>query len=84
MPKAFKQPELGTIRCAMPTTKSYRWISLWFLFSYGVVLWDLAYILLRPHSLPDGKFRRIWSVYEELEAFDKVSIRSMLSMRILI
>ncbi|KAF8157055.1 hypothetical protein B0H34DRAFT_483633 [Crassisporium funariophilum] len=54
----------------MPQPKTYTWISVWFLFSYTIVLWDLAYILIRPHSLEGGRFRYIWSVYDELEHFD--------------
>ncbi|KAJ3493002.1 hypothetical protein NLJ89_g11117 [Agrocybe chaxingu] len=51
--------------------KTYTWLSVWFVLSYGISLWDAAYILLRPHSLPGGKWRLPWAVYDVLEYVDK-------------
>lgn len=30
---------------------------LWLIFSLPLVMWDTAYVLLRPHSMPDGKYQ---------------------------
>ena len=30
---------------------------LWLVISLPLVLWDIAYVLLRPHSMPNGKFQ---------------------------
>ncbi|KAL3478553.1 hypothetical protein BJX99DRAFT_104979 [Aspergillus californicus] len=43
-----------------PTTA----ITLWLLISCPVVLWDTGYVLLRPHSMPGGKWHSpVWSPY---------------------
>lgn len=36
---------------------------LWLLISVPVVLWDTGYVLLRPHSMPGGKFHSLWTPY---------------------
>ncbi|KAL2847227.1 hypothetical protein BJY01DRAFT_212727 [Aspergillus pseudoustus] len=39
-------------------------VSLWLLISCPLVLWDAGYVLLRPHSMPGGKWHSpIWSPY---------------------
>ena len=30
---------------------------LWLIISLPLVMWDTAYVLLRPHSMPDGKYQ---------------------------
>ena len=30
---------------------------MWLIFSLPLVMWDTAYVLLRPHSMPDGKYQ---------------------------
>ncbi|KAL4922662.1 hypothetical protein BDW62DRAFT_171461 [Aspergillus aurantiobrunneus] len=39
-------------------------ITLWLLFSIPLVLWDAGYVLLRPYSMPGGKWHALWSGYE--------------------
>ncbi|KAF9525401.1 hypothetical protein CPB83DRAFT_548281 [Crepidotus variabilis] len=55
----------------MAPPKTYTWISLWFLLSHTIDAWDIAYILLRPHSLPGSQYRWIWKPYDDLEIIDK-------------
>lgn len=39
-------------------------VSLWLLISVPLVIWDTGYVLLRPHSMPGGKFHSpIWTPY---------------------
>ncbi|KAL2822494.1 hypothetical protein BJX63DRAFT_122029 [Aspergillus granulosus] len=43
-----------------PTTA----VNLWLLISCPLVLWDAGYVLLRPHSMPGGKWHSpMWSPY---------------------
>ncbi|KAL5046183.1 hypothetical protein BDW71DRAFT_182284 [Aspergillus fruticulosus] len=44
----------------MPTTI----LTLWLLISCPLVLWDAGYCLLRPHSMPGGKYHSFWSGYK--------------------
>src|SRR5690242_12203083 len=38
---------------------------LWLIVSLPLVAWDTGYILLRPHSMPGGKFHwPLWVPYE--------------------
>ncbi|KAK3323037.1 hypothetical protein B0H66DRAFT_218712 [Apodospora peruviana] len=39
-------------------------VLLWLAVSIPLILWDSAYVLLRPHSMPGGKLHKpIWSLY---------------------
>lgn len=39
-------------------------VTLWLVFSTPLVLWDVAYVLLRPHSMPGNKLHSpIWIPY---------------------
>ncbi|KAL4780023.1 hypothetical protein BJX76DRAFT_339257 [Aspergillus varians] len=38
-------------------------VTLWLLVSIPLVLWDAGYVLLRPHSMPGGKWHSLWSGY---------------------
>ena len=38
-----------------------KWMTLWLLLSTPVVLWDASFVLLRPHSFPDGSLGMFWS-----------------------
>lgn len=39
-------------------------ITLWLVFSVPLVLWDAAYVLLRPHSMPGHKLHSpLWTPY---------------------
>lgn len=40
-----------------------RWIKVWFAFTIPVVVWDAAFVLSRPDSLPGGSIAWIWSPY---------------------
>ncbi|KAL4815249.1 hypothetical protein BDW67DRAFT_164756 [Aspergillus spinulosporus] len=39
-------------------------LTLWLLISCPLVLWDAGYCLLRPHSMPGGRYHSFWSVYK--------------------
>ncbi|KAL4756798.1 uncharacterized protein BDW70DRAFT_144329 [Aspergillus foveolatus] len=52
-------------------TSSKKWLhtptailTLWLLISCPLVLWDAGYCLLRPHSMPGGKYHSFWSGYK--------------------
>ncbi|OKL60629.1 hypothetical protein UA08_04164 [Talaromyces atroroseus] len=48
-------------------------ILLWLLISVPLVLWDTGYVLLRPHTMPGGKFHSpIWSPYALYGTIDYV------------
>ncbi|KAL2826886.1 hypothetical protein BDW59DRAFT_62226 [Aspergillus cavernicola] len=52
-----------------PTTA----VTLWLLVSCPLVLWDAGYVLLRPHSMPGGKWHSpIWSPYALYSKVDYV------------
>jgi hypothetical protein len=39
-------------------------VLIWLLISIPLVLWDTGYVLLRPHTMPGGKFHSpIWTPY---------------------
>lgn len=39
-------------------------VLVWLMFSVPLVIWDTGYVLLRPHSMPGGKFHSpIWTPY---------------------
>ncbi|TFK70543.1 hypothetical protein BDN72DRAFT_766262 [Pluteus cervinus] len=44
--------------------KAYPWISLWFLFSAPLMLWDAGYCLMRPRSMVGGDLHWLWKPYE--------------------
>ena len=52
-----------------PTTVIVAWLAL----SIPLVIWDAIYILLRPHTLPGGRFHKpIWVPYVLYGAVDKL------------
>jgi len=38
-------------------------VKLWLSVSIPVVLWDLSYVLARPHSMPGGAWAALWKPY---------------------
>ncbi|KAL1989360.1 hypothetical protein VTN96DRAFT_122 [Rasamsonia emersonii] len=62
-----------TTAATSPTTSgtSRKWVhtpsaavTIWLLVSVPLVLWDAGYVLLRPHSMPGGKWHSpIWTPY---------------------
>ncbi|KAJ7220195.1 hypothetical protein GGX14DRAFT_10212 [Mycena pura] len=44
--------------------KTYAWISLWFLITAPLMIWDAGYCLMRPRSLPGGDWHWFWKPYE--------------------
>ncbi|KAG2174397.1 hypothetical protein INT43_004420 [Umbelopsis isabellina] len=44
-------------------TKPAKWIILWFTVSSLLVLWDVGYCLMRPHSMFNGKYNWLWRPY---------------------
>src|SRR5947209_7004044 len=46
---------------------------IWLLISIPLVMWDTGYLILRPHSMPGGKYHYpIWSLYETYCRVDHV------------
>ncbi|KAL1850863.1 hypothetical protein Plec18170_006700 [Paecilomyces lecythidis] len=39
-------------------------VTIWLVFSIPLIFWDAGYVLLRPHSMPGGKFHSpLWTPY---------------------
>ncbi|KAJ3731445.1 hypothetical protein DFJ43DRAFT_1078735 [Lentinula guzmanii] len=43
--------------------KTYNWISLWFLLTTPIILWDVGYCFMRPRSMIGGDLHWIWEPY---------------------
>lgn len=43
---------------------------IWLVISAFVVLWDAGFILLRPHTLPGGKYHSFWKPYAKYIQLD--------------
>lgn len=39
-----------------------RWILVWLCVGYAIIAWDVAFVLLRPASLPDGSLGALWAI----------------------
>ncbi|KDQ53945.1 hypothetical protein JAAARDRAFT_136371 [Jaapia argillacea MUCL 33604] len=52
--------------------KSYAWISLWFLLTTPVIMWDVGYCFMRPRSMFGGDLHWIWSPYAIYQNIDFV------------
>ncbi|KAF9546511.1 hypothetical protein CPC08DRAFT_376352 [Agrocybe pediades] len=52
--------------------KRYIWISLWFLITAPIILWDAGYVLMRPRSMEGGDLRWFWRGFDRYERIDKV------------
>ncbi|KAJ7039687.1 hypothetical protein C8F04DRAFT_1220104 [Mycena alexandri] len=44
--------------------KTYAWISLWFLLTAPLMIWDAGYCLMRPASMVGGNLYWFWKPYE--------------------
>ena len=60
-PSNFPPPDLSPTKASPRSNRNCRWthtpdgiILLWLLVSLPTVVWDTAYVLLRPHSMPNG------------------------------
>jgi hypothetical protein len=47
-----------------------RWIWIWFAISIPLVLWDIAFVLLRPYSMPGGSLAFLWAPYAKYVTVD--------------
>jgi len=54
-----------------PRNKLPLWTSVWLLVSAVVCTWDASFIILRPHSLPGGKYHSFWKPYAIYIEVDK-------------
>ncbi|KAA1466877.1 hypothetical protein DENSPDRAFT_812247 [Dentipellis sp. KUC8613] len=52
--------------------KTYTWVSLWFLLTTPVILWDAGYCFFRPRSMVGGDLHWIWQPYEIYQEIDYV------------
>ena len=72
-PQDLPEPDLSPKRTSPLRTRTKgRWTHtpsnltiIWLLFALPLVLWDAGYVILRPHSMPGGKFHwPLWVPYE--------------------
>ena len=49
-----------------PRNKLPMWTRVWLFLSAVICTWDATFIILRPHSLPGGKYHQFWKPCEEL------------------
>lgn len=52
--------------------KAYTWITLWFLITAPVVLWDVGYCFMRPRSMRGGDLHWLWKPYSIYQDIDLV------------
>ncbi|KAF8629519.1 hypothetical protein AX17_005645 [Amanita inopinata Kibby_2008] len=52
--------------------KTRTWISLWFLLSAPVILWDAGYCFMRPRSMKGGDLHWLWKPYALYQEIDHV------------
>ncbi|KJA20558.1 hypothetical protein HYPSUDRAFT_786980 [Hypholoma sublateritium FD-334 SS-4] len=52
--------------------KRYTWITVWFLITAPIILWDAGYVLMRPRSMEGGDLRWFWSGFDMYERIDNV------------
>jgi len=52
--------------------KTRSWISLWFLVSAPLVLWDVGYCFMRPRSFKGGDLHWIWKPYALYQKVDLI------------
>lgn len=52
--------------------KTHVWISLWFLLTAPVILWDAFYCFMRPRSMTGGDLHWIWEPYGLYQEVDHV------------
>ncbi|KAF8132874.1 hypothetical protein EV363DRAFT_1326710 [Boletus edulis] len=52
--------------------KTYTWITLWFLLTAPVILWDATYCFMRPRSMVGGDLHWIWEPYGKYQDVDYV------------
>ncbi|CAG7924076.1 unnamed protein product [Penicillium olsonii] len=65
-PREFPSPDRAAkelVKSPTTTANSRKWtytpaaaLTIWLLVSVPLVLWDASYVLLRPHSMPGGRF----------------------------
>lgn len=62
---------VASLRPQYTTRRKGRWAHtpsnltiLWLFISLPLVTWDAGYVLLRPHSMPGGKYHAPWKPYE--------------------
>lgn len=73
-PKDFPEPDLSPTKASPRATRKAKaaWahtpsnlVLVWLAVSLPLVLWDAGYVLLRPHSMPGGKYHwPLWVPYE--------------------
>ncbi|KAF4610077.1 hypothetical protein D9613_010469 [Agrocybe pediades] len=52
--------------------KTHTWISLWFLLTVPVIMWDAGYCFMRPRSMKGGDLHWIWKPYALYQEIDHV------------
>jgi len=53
-----------------PKSRLPRWITIWFAISLPILVWDVSFVLLRPHSMPGGDLAFLWKPYAKYVTVD--------------
>ncbi|KAK0204497.1 hypothetical protein DFS33DRAFT_660584 [Desarmillaria ectypa] len=52
--------------------KVYTWITLWFMLTAPLMIWDAGYCLMRPRSMVGGDLHWAWKLYDFYGQIDKI------------
>ncbi|TDL19000.1 hypothetical protein BD410DRAFT_792607 [Rickenella mellea] len=55
-----------------PSNTTHTWVSLWFLITAPIILWDASYCFFRPRSMIGGDLHWIWEPYGIYQNVDYV------------
>ncbi|KAH8595575.1 hypothetical protein B0O99DRAFT_622169 [Bisporella sp. PMI_857] len=80
-PQEFAEPDLASSKSSPTNRKdvirSHKWAHtpsnltlIWLFISLPLVVWDAGYVLLRPHSMPGGKYH--WPLWQPYELYGRV------------
>jgi hypothetical protein len=76
-PKDFPEPDLTPTRSTPSRVRKGKWAHtpsnlsiIWLFISLPLVAWDTGYVMLRPHTMPGGKWH--WPLYVPYALYGKV------------
>jgi hypothetical protein len=66
----LKSDAVGAGTSVRDSGRMPRWIWIWFAISIPLVVWDIAFVLLRPRSMPGGSMAFLWAPYAKYVTVD--------------